>query len=197
MKLKFFAIAAALLFFCARAEAVETFGVMDIINRTSGTNISGEHIKYFHNARHEMLDELDILIIPGQVEFIDWGNEFKTAVINEQEILQQLGANKITQTKFAECNYIMFMYLTNCNEVIDDRVLKKSNIIKVDMSARIVERRTGKCVFTATGSGESKAKDYRALGIVKFKTFECPEEQFYDAMKAAVHEIALKIKERM
>ena len=198
MKIKILLSALLITFlFVGKAEAVETFGVMDIINRVPGTNMSGEHIKYFHNARHEMLAELDILTIPGEVEFIDWGNEFKTAVITEQEIMQQLGSNQITQTKYAQCNYIMFMYLTNCNEVKDDRVLKKSNIIKVDMSARIIERRSGKCVFVATGSGESKAKDYRVLGLLKFQTFECPEEQFYDAMKAAIHEIAAKIKERM
>ena len=91
----------------------------------------------------------------------------------------------------------MFMYLTNCNEVIEDKIVKKSNAVKVDLSVRIIEKATGKCVFVATSSGVGKVKDYRALGVFKFKTFECPEEQFYESIKVAVHELALKIKERM
>lgn len=181
----------------AKGEAAETFGVTDIISRIPNTNISAEHVKYFHNARHEMFDELDMLIVPGKVDFIDWGDEFMISALNEQEIMSQLGAKGAKQTNLAGCNYIMFMYLTNCNEVIEDKITKKSNAIKVDLSTRIIDTRTGKCVFVATGSGVAKAKDFRALGLVKFKTFECPEEQFYDAIKAAVHEIALKIKEKM
>ncbi len=197
MKLKIF-LTAIIFLFAAQAEAAETFGVTDIISRVAVTNLKEENVQTFPNARHEMLAELEeLLVIPGKVEMIDLGSEFQIAAMNEQIIMQQLGTNPITQTNYAACNYIMFMYLTNCNEVVTDKVIKKSNAVKVDLSARIIDKRTGKCVFVATGSGVGKAEDYRALGIFKFKTFECPEEQFYDAIKAAVHELALKIRERM
>lgn len=198
MKLKIF-LTAMLLLFAAQVEAaVETFGVMDIISRVAVTNLKGEVVQTFPNARHEMLAELEeILVTPGKVEMIDLGNEFAIEAVNEQIIMQQLGANKTTQTNYAKCNYLMFMYLTNCNEVIGDNIVKGSYAVKVDLSARIIDKRTGKCVFVATGSGVSKAKNTRALGLFKFKTFECPEEQFYEAIKAATHELALKIKERM
>lgn len=197
MKLKIF-LTAIIFFISAQAEAAETFGVTDIISRVAVTNLKGEVVQTFPNARHEMLAELEeLLVIPGKVEMIDLGNEFQIEAMNEQIIMQQLGTNPITQTNYATCNYIMFMYLTNCNEVISDKVVKKSNAVKVDLSARIIEKASGKCVFVATGSGVGKANDYRALGMFKFKTFECPEEQFYEAIKAAVHELALKIKERM
>lgn len=197
MRLKIFLTA---IFFMAtvHVEAAETFGIPDIISRIIVTNLKGEVVKTFPNARHEILAELvEILVTPGKVEMVDFGNEFATEVMNEQIIMQQLGANQVTQTNYAACNYILFMYLTNCNEVIEDKIVKKSNAIKVDLSVRIIEKATGKCVFVATGSGVAKAKDYRALGLLKFKTFECPEEQFYEAIKVATHEIALKIKERM
>ena len=189
----------ALLMSCmisAQVEAAETFGIMDIISRIAVTNVNNEIVKTFFNARHEILAELEELLI-GKVEVVDLGSEFKIAAMNEQEIMNQLGLNQGTQINYAECGYIVFLYLTNCNEVIEDKIVKKSNAIKVDLSARIIEKQSGKCVFVATGSGVAKAKDYRALGIFKFKTFECPEEQFYEAMKAAVHELALKIKERI
>lgn len=198
MRLKIF-LTAMIILFAAQAEAaVETFGVMDIISRVAVTNIKGEVVQTFPNARHEMLAEIEeLLVTPGKVEMIDLGSEFAIEAMNEQIIMQQLGANPATQTNYAACNYIMFMYLTNCNEVIEDNITKKSNAVKVDLSARIIEKASGKCVFVATGSGVAKAKDMRALGLFKFKTFECPEEQFYEAIKAATHELALKIKERM
>ena len=197
MRLKIF-FTAIIFLFATQAEASETFGVMDIMSRVAVTNLKGEIVQTFPNARHEMLAELEeILVIPGKVKMIDLGNEIQIEAMNEQIIMQQLGANEITQTNYAACNYIMFMYLTNCNEVIEDKIVKKSNAVKVDLSVRIIEKATGKCVFVATGSGVGKVKDYRALGVFKFKTFECPEEQFYEAIKVAVHELALKIKERM
>lgn len=197
MKLKIL-LTAIIFLFAAQVEAAETFYVTDIISRIAVTNVKDEVVKTFPNARHEMLDELEeLLVIPGKVKMIDFGNEFQIAATNEQIIMQQLGSNEITQTKFAACNYIMFMYLTNCNEVISDNIVKKNNSIKVDLSARIIEKASGKCVFVATGSGVGKASDYRALGVFKFKTFECPEDQFYVAIKAATHELALKIRERM
>ena len=197
MRLKIF-LTAIFFLTSVHVEAAETFGVPDIISRIIVTNLKGEVVKTFSNARHEILAELvELLVTPGKVEMVDFGNEFATEAMNEQIIMQQLGANQITQTNYAACNYIMFMYLTNCNEVIEDKIVKKSNAVKVDLSVRIIEKATGKCVFVATGSGVAKAKDYRALGLLKFKTFECPEEQFYEATKAATHEIALKIKERM
>ncbi len=197
MRLKIF-LTAIIFLIAAQVEAAETFGVMDIISRVNVTNLKGEVVQTFPNARHEMLAELEeLLVIPGKVEMVDFGSEFQIEAMNEQIIMQQLGANQITQTNYAACNYIMFMYLTNCNEVIEDKIVKKSNAVKVDLSARIIEKASGKCVFVATGSGVAKANDYRALGIFKFKTFECPEEQFYAAIKAATHELALKIRERM
>ena len=197
MRLKIF-LTAIIFLIAARAEAAETFAVMDIISRVNVTNIKNEVVQTFPNARHEMIAEIEeLLVIPGKVEMIDFGSEFKIEAMNEQIIMQQLGSNQITQTNYAACNYIMFMYLTNCSEVIEDKIIKKSNAIKVDLSARIIEKASGKCVFVATGSGVAKAKDYRALGVFKFKTFECPEEQFYEAIKAATHELALKIRERM
>ena len=197
MRLKIF-LTAIIFLIAAQVEAAETFGVMDIISRVNVTNLKGEVVQTFPNARHEMLAELEeLLVIPGKVEMVDFGSEFQIEAMNEQIIMQQLGANQITQTNYAACNYIIFMYLTNCNEVIEDKIVKKSNAVKVDLSARIIEKASGKCVFVATGSGVAKANDYRALGIFKFKTFECPEEQFYAAIKAATHELALKIRERM
>lgn len=191
-------LVAVILLFAAQVEAAETFGVMDIISRVAVTNLKGEVVQTFPNARHEMLAEIEeLLVTPGKVEMIDLGSEFEIEAMNEQIIMQQLGTNPATQTNYAACNYIVFMYLTNCNEVIEDKIIKGSNAVKVDLSARIIDKRTGKCVFVATGSGVAKAKNYRALGLFKFKTFECPEEQFYEAIKAATHELALKIKERM
>jgi len=198
MKLKIFFTAIIFLLATQAEAAVETFGVMDIISRVAVSNLKGEVVQTFPNARHEMLAELEgLLVMPGKVEMIDLGSEFAIEAMNEQIIMQQLGANPVTQTNYAACNYIMFMYLTNCNEVIDDKIIKGSNAVKVDLSTRIIDKRTGKCVFVATGSGVAKAKNYRALGLFKFKTFECPEEQFYEAIKIATHELALKIKERM
>ena len=187
-----------IIFANVRAEAVERFGVMDIISRIPVTNINNDVVATFPNARDEILAEFDdLIVIPGKVEMVDFGSEFKIAALQEQEIMQQLGLNKLTQTNYAACNYIIFMYLTNCNTVIDDHVIQKSYSIKADVSARIIDKNTGKCVLVTTGSGVSSAKDYRALGMFRFKTFACPEDQFYDALKTAVHEIAIKIKERM
>ena len=182
-----------------KAEAVETFAVMDIISRVDViSNLDKQHLKYFHNARDEIIAEFDEnIVIPGKVEIIDFGDEFKIAALQEQEIMAQLGSNSITQTKYQECNYVIFLYLTNCNTAVTDKVIEKNFAVKADVSARIVDKKTGKCVLVTTGSGVSRARDYRALGILKFKTFECPEDQFYDALKQAVHEVVLKIKERM
>ena len=197
MKLKIF-LTAIILLIAAQVEAAEIFGVTDIISRVAVTNLKGEVVQTFPNARDEMIAELEeLLVIPGEIEMIDLGSEFAIESMNEQIIMQQLGTNPATQINYAACDYVMFMYLTNCNEVIEDNIVKKSNAVKVNLSARIIDKRTGKCVFVATGSGVAKAKDYRALGVFKFKTFECAEEQFYEAIKAATHELALKIKERM
>ena len=199
MKLKIFLTALLIIFSAAvKVEAAETFGVLDIISRINVTNLKGEVVQTFPNARHEMLAELiELLVTPGKVEMIDLGNEFKIAAIDEQTIMNQLGANKATQANYASCNYLVFMYLTNCNIVKDDHIVTKGFAVTVDLSARIIDRRTGKCVFVATGSGVSKARDTRALGLFKFKTFECPEEQFYEAIKIAVHNLATKIRAKM
>lgn len=197
--LKKFLIATLIIFMSTgKAEAVDMFGITDIISRIAVTNVNGEVVKTFSNVFHEMFDELaSLLTATGKVEMVDLGSEFQTETANEQIIMQQLGANQTVQTNFEACNYVVFMYLTNVNEVVEDKIVKKSNAVKVDLSARIIDKRTGKCVFVGTGSGVAKAKDFRALGLFKFKTFECPEEQFYEALKAATHELALKIKERI
>ena len=153
MKLKIF-LTAIIFLIAAQVEAAETFGVTDIISRVAVTNLKGEVVQTFPNARHEMLAELEeLLVMPGKVEMVDLGLEFQIEAMNEQIIMQQLGSNEITQTNYAACDYIMFMYLTNCNEVISDNVIKKNNSVKVNLSARIIEKASGKCVFVATGTG--------------------------------------------
>ena len=198
VKIVFMAVLFALLTTLnVKAEAVETFGVMDIRSRVPVTNVNHEIVTTFPNARQEMLADFDtFLVIPGKVEMIDLGSEFEMAALDEQAIMQQMGSSNINP-KLKECNYIIYMYLTNCNEVITDKVIEKHNAIKVDLSARIIDTKTSKCVFVATGYGIAKARDYRALGMFRFKTFACPEEQFYIALQDAVRQIALKIKEKM
>ena len=74
MKLKIF-FTAIILLIAAQVEAAEIFGVTDIISRVAVTNLKGEVVQTFPNARDEMLAELKYCT---KLKYVDIGhNGFK------------------------------------------------------------------------------------------------------------------------
>lgn len=78
-----------------------------------------------------------------------------------------------------------------------------SNTVRVDMSVRIIERKTGKNVFTATGRGEGQVKNF-GLGasassaeLARCGETKFPLEAYNKAVTAAMVEAAGRIKKAM
>ena len=178
------------------AEAADRCGIVDIISRVNATTLDQNNVNTFHNALYELIAEFTEQF-GDSLELYDLSSETQGELLNEQAIMQQLGSNSTAGTKYLSCDYVIFTYLTNCNEVVVDKGIEKVYAVKADLSIRVIDKKTQKCVFVATGSGVSKARDYRMINIIKFKQFECPEEQFNSAIKDAAHQIALKVKQNI
>ena len=76
------------------------------------------------------------------------------------------------------------------------RIGSKSEAVRADLSVRVVDVNTGKCVFVATATGVSKAREY---GIFKYKIGQhnFSEEELHSALEAATDIIVDKIKKNI
>lgn len=76
-----------------------------------------------------------------------------------------------------------------------------SDTLRVDMSLKIIEKKTGKQVFAATGRGEEQMKGM-ALGgsrskLVKYGANSFSLETYHKAVEKAMLQMAEKIKKKI
>ena len=183
---------AALIFSIAlptNVEAREVFGVVDIVSRIDETmtNFDGEELQTFHAVSDVLIEELiDV------VDVIDLTAESNVARLGE--IATQLSQGNCSEFADADCDYIIYGYLMNLNRSTGDRIVGKSEAVTADVSIRVVEKKTGKCVFVAKSRGVSKARAVRAVNLIRIGSFEFSEEQLIDALESAARDIAKQLK---
>ena len=175
-----------------RAQPLIKVGVLDFFNRVKITNVNDEQVKMFHIATDFLINELS-----DCMEIIDLTNDSIRSRIDE--IYIQLDNDKIDSSikdvvQNDQCEYIIYGFIMNCNVRREDKIIMKNKSVRVDMSVRILETATGKCVFTAKGTGISKADAYRVVNLLRLGQFELSEEELHSAIEDAIHKISDKIK---
>lgn len=190
---------AALVLLCpaaASANALPVFCVTAFASRVPVTNLSNEQIEEFHIVDEYLMDELS----EANIALIDVSLDTTRARIDEQMTQMELG----TFPPEIEClhpDYVIYGYLTNLGVALSMRPGSSAQVVRADLSARVIETATGKQVFTATGTGESAAKSYSAgiggMKLLRFGTKEFTEECLHEALLKATHQIAEKLKKKL
>lgn len=178
------------------------FAFLGFNSRVENSNLSDDLVKNFPAIQEMMMLEL------GECEKIE--------LIDTTGILQQFNANELVlpldESKvpcyakaFAsvDVDYYVYGYITNMS--IKDSVQAisynvdvggEAKTVEVDLSVNIMDAKTMKKVFVATGKGqESTAKTKFAYGAhtVKFGGDFIPEENVFKAISKATRQIGMKI----
>lgn len=173
-------------------EARETFGVVDIVSRIDGrmTNLDGEELNTFHAVTDILIEDLSNI-----VDVIDLTSESTLARMDE--ITTQLAQGNCMEFADAHCDYIVYGFLMNFNRSTGERIAGKSEAVTADVSIRVIDTRTGACVFIAKGRGLSIARGVRAGRLLRIGSFEFSEEQLIDALEQAAHSLAEQLRENI
>ena len=173
-------------------EARETFGVVDIVSRIdeSMTNLDGEELNMFHSVTDVLIADLSPI-----VDVIDLTGEATAARLDE--LILQLNQGNCSELADAHCDYIIYGFLMNFNRSKGDRIAGKSEAVTADVSIRVVDARTGVCVFIAKSRGIAVARGVRVGPMLRIGSFEFSEEQLIDALEEAAHGLAAQLRENI
>ena len=165
------------------AEAEENFGIVDIMSRVNMTNMNDEHINMVQGASDMIAKKL---MRQTNVSVINVTGDATKARLDE--IYLQLTQGICTEFKDYNCDYIIYGYLMNLTLSEGKRIAERSEAVHVNLSIRVVDVKSGKCVFVAAGDGVSKARNY---GVYKFRIGqkEFSEEELHSALEEATDKI--------
>lgn len=109
------------------------------------------------------------------------------------EIYLQLSQGNCSEFNDVNCDYLIYGYLMNLTVSEGRRIAESSEAVRADLSIRVVDVKSGKCVFVATGTGVSKVRNY---GIFKYKISgsNFSEEELHSALSEATNKIIEKLK---
>ena len=185
-------VAVIFTFNVSSAKAADTLGIIDISSRVNITNLDDTQVESFHIVTEFLVTKLQRQIPNIYIEDLS-GDTTRSRL---DEIYLQLSQGNCAEFKDSNCNYIVYGYLMNLTVSEGKRIGSKSEAVRADLSVRIVDVNTGKCVFVATATGISKAKSY---GIFKYKIGQhsFSEEELHSALEAATDIIVDKIKKNI
>lgn len=185
------------------AKEVPTIGIIGFANRVEITNVDGNIIENFKIANEFLTDglvnceKLNVIDISSEVE------KFRMS-----ELVTQLdGTNKNINCKCFGTDYIIFGYLTNLSIKVSEsgitnlkniNIEGKSETACANLSAKILDTKTGRIVLTVTGKGESASGKVDAQvneHKLKVGTTNVTEKCVLNALLKACDEISAKISE--
>lgn len=197
----------SLFIFCSNgvvvAKEVSTIGIVGFANRVEITNIDGKIVGNFKVANEYLMDGL---VSCDKLDVIDISPEVEKYRMNEL-VLQLDKSKKSVDCKCFGTDYLIFGYLTNLSiktSETDITNLKnlsvggKSETACANLSAKIIDTRTGKVVLTVTGKGESTSSKVAAQvneHKLKVGKSDVTEECVLNALSKACEEITAKIAE--
>ena len=175
----------------AKAEAY-TFGYAGLYNKVEITSIDNDTVvRNVDAGTEEFICEL---AYPSkEIEIFDSTPDVTLQRYNEMRFQLSTG---ITPTEFKQidADYIIYGCVTSIGKGSSTQGLiginGTSDTVRVDMSVRIIEKKTDKIVFTATGRGEGQSK---SMQFVKSGNNKIPVDAYYKAVSNAMIQAADKI----
>lgn len=181
-----------------------TISVLGFVNRVKVTNVNGDLVGYSSIINDYLVSEL-----------IDGGNldVHEQQSVNDNETLEKT-VNLIEKGKGKDAlksintEYVIYGYLTNIsiknsvsefNSLTGTSFSAKSGTVYVNISAKVVERKSGRIVFVAAGKGESSGGNN--IGgqydghIMRVANSDVAQENINKAIEKAIFEIGKKINE--
>ena len=185
------------------AKEISTIGIVGFANRVEITNIDGKIVENFKVANEFLTDGL---VSCEKLDVMDISPEVEKYRMNEL-VLQLDKPKKTIDCKCFGTDYLVFGYLTNLSiktsetgfsNLKDVSVEGKSETACANLSAKIMDTKTGRVVLTVTGKGESTSGKVDARVSehkLKVGKSNVTEECVLNALSKACDEISAKIAE--
>lgn len=172
-----------------KVHAKVSFGVIDVISRVDISNLDDSKVQTFHVITDQLISKI-FKDIPTIV-IDDATNDSNQSRLDE--IAFQLSQGNSIEFKDSTYDYIVYGYLRNLTLSEGHRLITNSESIRVDLSIRIVDVRTGKCVFATSATGTSKASHLSVLKY-KFAGRNIDDKDLSNAFENATDKIVAKLK---
>lgn len=186
----------------ANASELYRFAFIGFNSRVENAGLKTDLAQQFPALQEMMTLELGEC---EKVELVD-----TTGIVqqfNANEMVLPLDENQIPNYAKAfnttDVDYYIYGYITNMSVKesvqavgLDTRIVGDSKTVEVDISVNIVDAKTFKKVFVATGKGqESTARTNLAYGehTLKFGGDFIPEENIFKAIEKAARQVGAKI----
>ena len=183
------------------AKGLPTIGVVGFTNRVAITNVDGSAVESFKIATEVLADGL---VSCERLAVVDITSEVENFRMNEL-ILQLDGQKTDMDIRRLGTDYLIFGYLTNLSIKVSEKGINNLKNLSVErtaetacanLSAKIVDTRTGRIVLTVTGKGETTNSKVDAKideHEIKVGITKVTEKCVLDAISIACDEIAKKI----
>ena len=180
---------------CGSAAANETFGIVGCMSRVKNTNLNEERAEHFRIFNEVMLFELQNVLATKGYTVVDISPEAFSARVDETYLQKlDLGDPTTAVTDFSvRPDYLVYGYLTNFNISRSEAAIMKNFQVRADLSVRIVDTKTGRAVFAATGTGKANSRVNRLGKVFRVGAEEISDECLDEALEQATGEIAKKI----
>ena len=185
------------------AKEISTIGIVGFANRVEITNMDGKIVETFKVANDYLMESL---VGCHELDIVDISPEVEKYRMNEL-VFQLDKPKKTIDCKCFGTDYLVFGYLTNLSiktsetgfsNLKDVSVEGKSETACANLSAKIVDTKTGRIVLTVTGKGESTSGKVDARVSehkLKVGKSNVTEECVLNALSKACDEISAKIAE--
>ncbi len=185
------------------AAARPTFCIAGFANRVGETNVDGNLVDRFDVITEYLLGDLADC---KEIVLIENSDIVQNAQMNEAALaLEQNQPDRFYP--HMDTDYVIFGYVTNLSikygvfgvtDLVRVGYERESREVCVDVSIKVLERKTGRIVFTATGSGNSSASEMELQYMTHRLTVgqkTIPEECVHNALEKAAHQISKKFLE--
>lgn len=186
--------------FPAHADAKGyTFAVAGFGSKVNVTNAEGDAVVQVSQSISDYL--IDELIDCPSMTIYD--STPAAAQARADEVAAQLALGCVPpELKAAKADYIISGYLSNMGIMLSEcRFLVpggRSYKLCLNLSVKIYESSTGRCVYTAVGNGEAASEDFDisllGLRLMRYGDTQFSGECYDAALKKAVKQVADKIK---
>ena len=182
--------------------AAYSFAIGGFGNKVAFTNVADESVVQVSQSIADYLfDELQDC---PAMELYDAVPMSSQARADEISVQLDLG-NMPPEYQSVAAEYVIGGYLSNMGLTLSNfkfaGVGGFSYKVDVDISVKVYEASTGRCVYTAVGNGEANSEDFALapLGIrlMRFGDIEFSAECYDAALKMAVHQAAAKLKKNV
>ena len=184
------------------AAKAYSFAIGGFGNKVNFTNVSGEStVQVSQSIADYLFDELQFCPSMELYDITPLGSQARA---NEVSLQLDLG-NVPPEYKDVQAEYLIGGYLSNMGLTISNfRFMEVGGFsykITVDITIKVYETATGRCVYTAVGKGEANSADFDisvlGLRLMRFGDIEFSGECYDVALQKAVKQVAGKLKKNI